>query len=956
MIIKVPNRAFSNNKDLVDLLLKNFPKSHINLKGMRFRDEALVKFLYDAEAAIIGLELINNDLLDKLPKLKFIAKYGVGLNNIDLEACKKRNIMVGWSPGVNKRSVAEMTLGFMLSLSRNLFTTSNQLKSSIWNKNGGYQLSNKTVGIIGLGNIGKEVVKLLKPFQCNILVNDILNIEDFSKKNNLKIKSKEEIYRESDIISVHTPLTNETNNLINKEAFSLMKSTSLIINTARARLTRAVNVGNHELLHGILRKSMKKGQISDKLINNLKVKFGKQWSVVEAKVLAVDKNGVRLYDNAYLKQNPDEWITMLSDAIQNNEITFDDSVFTKIGDLIAPILRLAGFKKIGFENAQSTYNFLKEYNRSIHKGSLSKSIIKKTGGDVSKIGGDKAKFSMSTDNTSAINELAGMGWTNQSWKEQGADFAIKEMQSNKMLDGLIRSKYKADIVPDNFVDLVYSELVSHVKNFKPESNDSLFGWVNSQIANKAGNVYNREFKVDDEMKGAKDIGKTTKEGEVKVQVAAETDSRMEALETEDLSPAAQAKKKADKAKGKEKVESKFRRQIGIETGSDLYNKVLDTARKSLLRAYEAGTSVRNIQRKLRDEANVYLFKDIKNFLGTKDYIKRLKEFRVPIMNSIFTADLVQMERNTPEGERVFTRFVRKLTSKADVQAAVDQNLLPASALNIIDKGTAVSLYEKANPTEAQFMSYFDIPTINPKTGARSGTRGTRKDQLAKNMAGALSYDATMEVAQEPEIAQKRADLAELRGESLLADDISQLAAAINRNPSVKFSYSQKQFDQGISIIEGNNKNDGFGGVNWNNFFNNPDISNDTKNAAQEAYAQRLTEQNDAISNKDLAKYDFTDPKRNGSYTGKPRKRKLATSKKYELYAKEKMQEALKNAGLDAKVYKVEKLSEKDNNPDIRVTRSGKTIFTVEIKGNTARGVSVSFNYKQDGKGLAKNKK
>jgi len=242
MIIKVPNRAFSNNKDLVDLLLKNFPKSHINLKGMRFRDEALVKFLYDAEAAIIGLELINNDLLDKLPKLKFIAKYGVGLNNIDLEACKKRNIMVGWSPGVNKRSVAEMTLGFMLSLSRNLFTTSNQLKSSIWNKNGGYQLSNKTVGIIGLGNIGKEVVKLLKPFQCNILVNDILNIEDFSKKNNLKIKSKEEIYRESDIISVHTPLTNETNNLINKEAFSLMKSTSLIINTARGGLVNETDL------------------------------------------------------------------------------------------------------------------------------------------------------------------------------------------------------------------------------------------------------------------------------------------------------------------------------------------------------------------------------------------------------------------------------------------------------------------------------------------------------------------------------------------------------------------------------------------------------------------------------------------------------------------------------------------------------------------------------------------
>ena len=242
MIIKVPNRAFSSNKDLVDLLLKDFPKSYININGKRFKDEALVKFLYDAEVAIIGLELINAELLEKLPKLKFIAKYGVGLNNIDLEACKKRNIMVGWSPGVNKRSVAEMTLGFMLSLSRNLFITSNQLKNSIWNKNGGYQLSNKTIGIIGLGNIGREVVKLLKPFDCNILVNDITDITDFSKKNNLKIKTKEEIYNESDIISVHTPLTNKTKNLINKDVFLQMKSTSFIINTARGGIINEIDL------------------------------------------------------------------------------------------------------------------------------------------------------------------------------------------------------------------------------------------------------------------------------------------------------------------------------------------------------------------------------------------------------------------------------------------------------------------------------------------------------------------------------------------------------------------------------------------------------------------------------------------------------------------------------------------------------------------------------------------
>jgi len=578
------------------------------------------------------------------------------------------------------------------------------------------------------------------------------------------------------------------------------------INREIASKLASVSVGSHELLHGVTT-----GHLlgSDGLVTKDGVEFiddmrnrmsSKERAIVEKRIednykYERDSEGkkTRTKDkNEYY----DEYLNVFHDAIVKKQITYNPAI-EKIGQVFSKMFRTKGFDNVKFNNGKDVYNFVKTYSKDILKNKVSKETIAFAKPTTSKV----VKKSLSKDQTNSVNELAEMGWTNKTWKESGADFAIKEMQSNKMLDGLIRSKYKADIVPDNFVDLVYSELVSHVKNFKPEQNDNLFGWVNSQIANKAGNVYNREFKVADEMKGAKDIGKTTKEGEVKVQVAAETDATVTAFESEDLSPAAQAKKKADKAKGKEKVESKFRRQIGIKTGSDLYNKVLDTARKSLLRAYEAGTSVRNIQRKLRDEANVYLFKDIKNFLGTKDYIKRLKEFRVPIMNSIFTADLVQMERNTPESERVFTRFVKKLTSKEDVQAAVDQNLLPASALNIIDKGTAVSLYEKTNPTEAQFMSYFDIPTINPKTGARSGTRGTRKDQLAKNMAGSLSYDATMEVAQEPEIAQKRADLAELRGETLAQDDLQVLASTIGRDVNVKFSKSTADYNNLKSIVK-----------------------------------------------------------------------------------------------------------------------------------------------------------
>ena len=291
-----------------------------------------------------------------------------------------------------------------------------------------------------------------------------------------------------------------------------------------------------------------------------------------------------------------------------------------------------------------------------------------------------------------------------------------------------------------------------------------------------------------------DLGETTKEGDVKMQVEDTDVSAQEALEQEDMSMSEVSKARREKTKSKEKQYSKFRRQLGIETGSDLYNKILSTAKKSLLRAYEVGTSVRNIQRKLRDEAAVYLFKDIKNFLGTKEYINNLKKYRTFIVDAIFTADLVQLEKMVPENERVFTVFDRELTSKADVESAVEQNLLPKEALNVIDKGNAVRLYRKIIPTEKQFIAFFNQPAINPKTGVRSGLKGTRKDALAKAMAGSLSFDATMEVAKDPKVNELRKDIAEIKGQTLAIDDIQQLSAAIGRDIDVKFGRSTKEYN------------------------------------------------------------------------------------------------------------------------------------------------------------------
>lgn len=232
--IKVTSISFSKNKFLVSELKNFFPDAVVNEKFKRFKGDDLIDYLSDADGAIIGVEDISDNVLKQLPNLKFISKYGVGLNNIDIDSCKNRNVKIGWTGGVNRYSVAEQTVCFMIMLARNLYTSSNELKYNYsWVKNGGFQIRNKKIGIIGLGFIGKEVVKLLESFDCEILANDINDLSTFAKAHSIKLVSKETILKSCDIITIHTPLDNSTINMISHKEFKLMKDTSFIINTAR---------------------------------------------------------------------------------------------------------------------------------------------------------------------------------------------------------------------------------------------------------------------------------------------------------------------------------------------------------------------------------------------------------------------------------------------------------------------------------------------------------------------------------------------------------------------------------------------------------------------------------------------------------------------------------------------------------------------------------------------------
>jgi len=257
MRVAVTSKSFSRHEQLIEELKIVFPNVKLNFATKKLDDNEVIEFLSDCDAAIVALEEMNEYVIDKLPNLKAISKFGVGLDNIDIEYCLKKGIPVGWEKGVNRFSVAEMTLGYMLMLIRNLYTTSNLLSQNTWNKDGGMSLYGKTIGIIGVGHIGKELINLLKPFNCNILVNDIINQEEYYTNNNLTEVSKDEIFKKCDIVTIHTPYDKETHHLINTNNLSKMKPSAFVINSARG------DIVNLDDLHKAIKENIIAGAAID---------------------------------------------------------------------------------------------------------------------------------------------------------------------------------------------------------------------------------------------------------------------------------------------------------------------------------------------------------------------------------------------------------------------------------------------------------------------------------------------------------------------------------------------------------------------------------------------------------------------------------------------------------------------------------------------------------------------
>lgn len=185
---------------------------------------------------IAGLDTIDRTALEAANQLKVIARYGAGVDRIDLLAAREMGIIVTNTPGANAVSVAELTIGLMLALARALPAANAATKAGEWPRLSGVSLEGKVVGLLGLGSIGKQVARRLAGFDCTILAYDPVADTAFAQAQDVELRSQDEVISQADFLSLHLPALPETQGMVNASFLSRMKPGSFLINTARGEL------------------------------------------------------------------------------------------------------------------------------------------------------------------------------------------------------------------------------------------------------------------------------------------------------------------------------------------------------------------------------------------------------------------------------------------------------------------------------------------------------------------------------------------------------------------------------------------------------------------------------------------------------------------------------------------------------------------------------------------------
>jgi D-3-phosphoglycerate dehydrogenase len=235
--ILITARSFTKSEKALSLLKKENYEVVCNPFDKPLKENELIELVNGVDAIIAGVDEITERVIEKAsPTLKIIARHGVGVNNVNLSAAKKYGIVVTNTPRANSIAVAELTIALMLALVRHLTVVNAKVRENNWQRIMGIELNDKTLGIIGLGNIGCEVVKRLSAFNMRILAYDKYEKSEMREKYKVTYVALDKLLEESDVVSLHLNVTDETKGMINKKKLAKMKTNAILINTARGEL------------------------------------------------------------------------------------------------------------------------------------------------------------------------------------------------------------------------------------------------------------------------------------------------------------------------------------------------------------------------------------------------------------------------------------------------------------------------------------------------------------------------------------------------------------------------------------------------------------------------------------------------------------------------------------------------------------------------------------------------
>lgn len=232
-ILVSPSSFGQCGSEPLDLLKHNGYEVINNPYGRKLTEDEVIELASDAVGIIAGVEPLTKKVMDNMPYLQCISRVGVGMDSVDLAYAKEKGILVVNTPDGPTRPVAELTIALTMDLLRRISKADANIKKGVWKKEIGNLILDKTVGIFGFGRIGKETAKLFQGLGANIIAFDLFRDEDYAQKNNIKYVEKDELFQNSDIISVHVPGNKDKTPVITINELNLMKKKSYLINISR---------------------------------------------------------------------------------------------------------------------------------------------------------------------------------------------------------------------------------------------------------------------------------------------------------------------------------------------------------------------------------------------------------------------------------------------------------------------------------------------------------------------------------------------------------------------------------------------------------------------------------------------------------------------------------------------------------------------------------------------------